>query len=325
MSKVSVVIPNYNASTYITECIDSIEKNESELEIIVVDDGSTDDSQQLLADIAKNDRKLTVIEQPNMNASVARNRGLEQATGKYIIFVDSDDMLEPNAIDLMVNEAEKTGAQLVLGNHVIVNKDGKYTKNGADFSEKSYVETTPLNLVDRVPYPANKLFSLEVIHGNKMAWGNVRIGQDIDFFLKYLGVCKKVAVLKDVVSKWRILSTSMSHAPSFRILDIVNSFEDIHNYYIQIEKEGLYKDYIQCVAFEHLNRQMEKQKFFSKRSDRKLIVNYFSYFLNKMIHDDLKQSKSFPNYKRRYLTCRLKLSLKWLYTTSLYSHLMKNR
>lgn len=325
VSKVSVIIPNYNAERYIELCLESIKKNKSELEIIIIDDGSTDGSRKKLSKLSKEDSRIVVEYQANMNASVARNRGMDLATGQYIIFVDADDILEAGAIDLMVESMEEYQVDLVIGNHVLVDKSGKLINKSDDFIEKSYIEKDPMNLIDKVPNPPNKLYKLEIIRKNGISWGNVRIGQDINFYLKYLLFCKNVALLSNVVYSWRILSSSMSHKPSLKILDIVNSFENIRNYYILMNREKLYVKYIQCIEFEHYNRQMEKQKYFQDRSQRKFIVSYFSYFLKGIMSQGIKKSVNFPNYKKRYFTCKIKLTCKSLYVSKLYSRMMKNR
>ena len=90
--KVSVIIPVYNVEEYLRECLDSIVKQTlREIEIICVDDGSTDNSLEILKEYAKKDNRITVITQKNLHAGVARNAGLAVAKGEYLSFLDSDD------------------------------------------------------------------------------------------------------------------------------------------------------------------------------------------------------------------------------------------
>ena len=105
---VSVIIPVYNTEKYINECINSITAQSlPHIEIICIDDGSTDHSLQILQKISQQDGRVKVLSQDNMGQSAARNRGLELAHGKYIYFMDSDDRLKSNALEFLVNEAEK--------------------------------------------------------------------------------------------------------------------------------------------------------------------------------------------------------------------------
>ena len=105
---VSVIVPVYNVGPYLRECLDSIlSQTGVEMEVVCVDDGSTDGSAEILQDIAGGDPRIRVIVQENRGLSAARNRALDVATGKYVCFVDSDDMLAAGALAKLVSIAEK--------------------------------------------------------------------------------------------------------------------------------------------------------------------------------------------------------------------------
>ena len=112
---VSVIIPVYNVEKYLWQCLDSVlGQSLDEIEIICVDDGSTDGSSGILKNYAERDSRLKIIEQNNLYAGGARNNGLKEATGKYVIFLDSDDFFEPNMLELMYQKMEKTGADICV-------------------------------------------------------------------------------------------------------------------------------------------------------------------------------------------------------------------
>jgi len=114
MPKVSVIVPVYNSEKFLDECVKSIlAQTFSNLELILVDDGSIDKSPEMCDRYAEQDSRVKVIHQANGGVSVARNRGLEAAKGEYITFVDSDDYIELYAYENMMREAEK-GAKIVL-------------------------------------------------------------------------------------------------------------------------------------------------------------------------------------------------------------------
>ena len=105
---VSVVIPVYNAAPWLRQCLDSVVgQTLREIEIICVDDGSTDESPQILEEYAQADERVRILHQQNQYAGVARNNGLAHASGKYIIFWDSDDYFDLDALRLMVNGQKK--------------------------------------------------------------------------------------------------------------------------------------------------------------------------------------------------------------------------
>lgn len=111
---ISIIVPIYNVSSYLQECLESILSQDYPfLEIILVDDGSTDDSGKICDEYAKRDSRIRVIHQPNGGAAAAKNAGLRAASGEYLSFVDSDDFLEPGAYAHMVQLMEVHEADIV--------------------------------------------------------------------------------------------------------------------------------------------------------------------------------------------------------------------
>ncbi|MFS0655143.1 glycosyltransferase family 2 protein [Bacillus sp. 179-C3.3 HS] len=120
MPAISLLVAVYNTSQYIEQCLQSIaEQSFSDIEVILVNDGSTDHSGELLETFAARDERFRVIHQVNQGLGAVRNRGIEEATGTYIAFVDSDDMLAPNYCEALYQKAEMTGADLVISEYWI--------------------------------------------------------------------------------------------------------------------------------------------------------------------------------------------------------------
>jgi len=113
MYKISVIVPVYNAENYIDVALQSVcGQTYSDLEIILVDDGSTDNSLSLCREWEKKDERIIVCHQENAGASAARNKGLELATGKYVMFMDGDDWIEKNMLQVLYEEAERHQANV---------------------------------------------------------------------------------------------------------------------------------------------------------------------------------------------------------------------
>ena len=113
--KVSVIVPIYNVKRYLAKCLDSIiSQTLKDIEIICVNDGSTDGSEKVLAEYAKKDSRIKIVNRKNGGLSAARNTGMPYATGKYIGFVDSDDYIEPTMYELMYYNAEHFNSQMVI-------------------------------------------------------------------------------------------------------------------------------------------------------------------------------------------------------------------
>ena len=126
---ISIIIPIYNVEKYLTVCIDSL-KNQGGLrmEIILVNDGSTDLSGEIADEYAKKEERIKVIHQENGGASAARNVGLDIATEEYIAFLDSDDWIKDESLSLLYDEAVKHHADVVMGNMWLCHQDGSMDK-----------------------------------------------------------------------------------------------------------------------------------------------------------------------------------------------------
>lgn len=116
---ISVIIPVYNMEPFLAECLDSVlGQSYPHLQVICVNDGSRDRSREILEEYARRDPRVLVIDKENGGLSSARNRGLEAATGEYIMFLDSDDWLDGDICRLAVEELEQTGADLVMWSYI---------------------------------------------------------------------------------------------------------------------------------------------------------------------------------------------------------------
>lgn len=127
MSKVSVIVTVYNVEKYIRRCIESVQKQTiKDIEIIVVDDGTPDDSMGIVEEIAKNDDRIIIIHhESNMGLMWARKTGYTAAQGEYITFCDSDDYLPTDALELLYKEATSSGADVVSGNLTYIESSGE--------------------------------------------------------------------------------------------------------------------------------------------------------------------------------------------------------
>lgn len=127
--KISVIIPVYNVEKYLEACLRSIrDQTFADYELILVDDGSTDNSLAIMWRYAEADDRISIISQSNKGVSAARNLGLSVARGDYILFVDSDDTILPDALECLWHHAQDTDADIVLGNVWMHNLDGSKYK-----------------------------------------------------------------------------------------------------------------------------------------------------------------------------------------------------
>lgn len=122
MIKVSVIIPVYNAEAYIKECVESvIDQTYRNLEIIIIDDGSTDKSVRICKRLKMADRRVRILSQEHRGVSAARNKGLAVASGEYVFFIDGDDVIHPNLLTELVRQAGRYRAELVFCKYIRLN------------------------------------------------------------------------------------------------------------------------------------------------------------------------------------------------------------
>lgn len=191
--KISIVIPIYNTAKYLPSCLDSVlSQTYKNLEIILVDDGSTDNSGKIADDYAKKDPRIKVIHQKNAGQSTARNAGIKKATGEYISFIDSDDSIAPTFYEEHLAKITRNTSITVCGAHykyvrlktsknVYVSKLRTRRKHE---SKKAYI--LYLLAVDgRMYWSVNKLFHADIAKTCKFD-KNLNFAEDTKFVLDYL-------------------------------------------------------------------------------------------------------------------------------------------
>lgn len=206
---ISVVIPVYNGEKTLRRCLDSVlGQTYPALQVLVVDDGSTDATPALLADYAARDSRLQVLRQPNQGVAAARNRALPLCRGTYIHFCDCDDALPPDALRTLVARALDEDADMVIGAFEMVIGSQKKVRDLGRRNDALPIRDF-LALLCKAPNSFyygvlwNKLFRRELIErlqlrfDPQLAWG-----EDFDFITRYLTQVQQVAFTRSVVYEY---------------------------------------------------------------------------------------------------------------------------
>lgn len=162
---VSIIVPVYKAENYLSRCVNSILKQTfSDFELILIDDGSPDNSGKICEDYAQKDKRIIVIHQENQGVSAARQKGLDNATGDYVIHADPDDWVEPDWLETLYHEAERTKADMVMCDFERVYSDKTFYCSQKPISLKN--EDILNDLISEKIWGScwNKLVRLECFH-----------------------------------------------------------------------------------------------------------------------------------------------------------------
>lgn len=169
---ISVIVPVYNVESYLEACIDSIAaQTYRDLEIILVDDGSTDRSGAICDAYAERDQRIRVLHKANGGLSDARNAGIECAAGEYFSFIDSDDMVTPDALETMYGRLRETGSQIAVCNMVRIYEDGRSESFYAPSDTVRVCEGEQRFITLNQPSVCNKLFCAELFRGIRFPVG----------------------------------------------------------------------------------------------------------------------------------------------------------
>lgn len=232
--KLSVIIPCYNVEKYLRQCLDSvINQTLKEIEIICVNDGSTDGTQKILEEYAKKDNRILVINKPNGGQASARNAGMEKMQGEYVAFLDSDDWVDLNFYEKLYNATKRNNVDFAIGEILLHNSNNEVSKkclaNIPLFKLKtgSYKHINDKSHVIYSCSVCNKLYKANIIKENKLLFPQNLLLEDILFNFQASVITKSFVLVPDVRLYYRQHSTStMSNiVKSDRIFDIFKIYE----------------------------------------------------------------------------------------------------
>ncbi len=222
MDRVSIIIPVYNVEKYLPKCLESvIGQTYADLEIICIDDGTPDRSAAVILSYAEKDERIKLISQKNQGLSGARNTGIHAATGKYIVFLDGDDWLDPKTVEAAVSVAEKNDADVVMWGYVrefpdradekkIFDSDKIFDENGCRELHRRMAglygkETADPSNADSLATAWGKLYRADIIKENGLEFVDTKLigTEDALFNLQYFGFVHSAAFINSPFNHYR--------------------------------------------------------------------------------------------------------------------------
>lgn len=312
MVKVSVIVPVYNTEKYLDKCLDSLSKQTlDDMEIIIVNDGTPDDSQKIIDKYTKKFKNFKGFIKENGGLSDARNFGIKKASGEYIGFVDSDDYVETNMFEKMYNKA-KGNFDVVVCDVNLVEKGKKEVISSLvlkDIKDKEEIKKQMINI-----YPAawNKIYNRELfdneIYFKKGVWF-----EDVEFLYRLFPYVKSIGVVKEPLINYVQREGAITKTFDKRMYHYIDNWNGIIDFY---KKQKFYEEYKQELEYCYVRYIYAT---FIKGAANFTYDEYQKAV--KVAMDNVKEH--FPNYKKnkyfskglknKYLLCFNKMIARLLY------------
>lgn len=221
---ISIIVPVYNVEKYLSECIDSIlHQTYKDIEVLLIDDGSTDSSYKICLDYVKRDPRIKVFQKQNEGLGKTRNYGVKKASGEYIMFVDADDYISVDCVENLYNEVRK-GFDTAIGGYTKVKNNGEVIFEENYKNETFYNDDVKQLLLprfigslpdkkDSIFTTANaKLYTKDFFTKNNLTFPDEKEFQseDLRFQFDYFSIAKKVSVIRDSIYYYRYTPNSIT-------------------------------------------------------------------------------------------------------------------
>lgn len=291
MDKICVVVPIYNVDRYLVRCLDSIiNQTYKNLQIILVDDGSTDKSSKICDEYEKKDNRIEVIHKKNGGLSSARNKGIESCKGKYICFIDSDDYIENDMIEYLYNLIKKYSAEISIcnmkkftDNYNIKNHNQK--ERIVELKKQDALRKM-INLNEIIyPNAMNKLYLYELFESGKIVYPINRLYEDMLVTAQLFGKAKKIVssnmdkyyyyMREESISNSEYTEKELDHITmSEELLSYIdNYFPELNKYYRAYHSINMLSVCNKIILSRKTDKVIEEAKKFIKDNKSNIIFN----------------------------------------------------
>ena len=250
MTKISVIIPVYNVECYLDKCIQSVlSQNFIEYEVILVDDGSTDESGKICDEYSQKYSQIRVIHQKNKGLGGARNTGIEAACGDYLLFIDSDDSIKENMFSFLYNTAFENGSDIVLFGMDYIDEDDRIIETRRPFNGgiRNIDSDERMSIFSVDPYAWNKFYRRELFIKNNIRYPEKIWYEDLCVTPKIILCADKLTLTDRVFYNYLQRKNSIMHVKNAdRNSDMLAVVTDVLDFY---KTKGVFDKYYQQLCF----------------------------------------------------------------------------
>ena len=291
MLKVSIIIPVYNVMDVLDKTIKNILKQTyKNIEIILVDNNSKDDSFKYIKELEKKDNRVKALKEEKQGPNYARKTGFLNATGDYILFCDSDDYLKEDAIHNFVKEIEKSNADVVIGNYIEISEKREVikTKKGVFFNKDIDNLKSKKELLFVKPALWNKIFKKDLI--KEEFFIESKIGEDMVITLSAIMLSEKVKYIDKDIYEYVISDDGLSNSVTARnLLDIIITADQLKSISKKNKVYDEYREEIEFVIFSHIIYKILRIVMMDSKDERNRVYNELRNYLIK--NNEYKKNK----------------------------------
>lgn len=311
--KVSIVIPVYNVEKYLEKCLNSIfDQSLKEIEVICVDDASTDASTNILQDYKKAHDNMKVIIQNNSGAGIARNIGIKVSNGEYLMFIDPDDYLAADdVVEALYITAERNAVD-VCGGSIVKLKDGVISREYPKKRRKNIVEKEGMICFRDYQYPyghTRYIIKRELLLNNHILYPEYRRGQDVLFMAKVLNTAGELYLIKKDIYINRVLYKDEKFTMK-NLDDMMNALDDVLNLAICNNLEDLFDIMVAEINYyakQYWYREVKENKTWDKIANVNNVIEqgnaHFQYEKHaNLLMSELEYDKYFSEIKEQMVT-----------------------
>ncbi len=316
--KISVILPIYNMQNYIEECLESVvNQTFKDIEIICVNDFSMDNSMTIVKDYARKDNRIKIINnEKNRGLGGARNAGLEVANGDYIVFVDTDDKIAENMLEVLYKSISESSSDMAFCDVLLWNNDGTTEPckpfHNYDLAQNKefYPNTNFENFTDMWPSAWNKIYKKNIIDQNNIRYMENILYEDHSFYYEYVLACKKVVYCPEALYFYRHnRNDSIMSNSSSRIFEIFDILEIIKNIFHKNLKEQEYQRIMPKIAVRLIWERSINLK--RKNPIKRKFINKAKAYLSQFKHRSIiKYKDNFIKSSEEFLETRLEYFFK---------------
>jgi len=288
MSKVdiSIIVPIYNAEKYLKKCLDSLKhQTKEELEFILINDGSTDSTAEIIKEYIDSDKRIRYFENKNQGIGKTRNFGITKATGKYIMFLDSDDYIEEDTCRILFEKAEHSKLDIVICDFYKVYSNKENEEIRTKSFKNSSLKDNP-EILNEFLCPWAKLYRRDLIEKHEIKFIENLKYEDAPFVAIALDKASKIGKVDECLFAYRIHDNSETTVRDERVFDIITIVDIIRKYFKNKTyiRETLDALTVRILTNYTIQQRMQKDKSLSNH----FIDSAFTYL-----------KKEIPDYKNK--------------------------